>query len=74
MLNVITPAVSPDEQSLVALWIYGGGFAQGYSQKLETGGEAFAQHGVVYVSFNYHVGVFGYTSCPALDAETEEEL
>lgn len=73
-LNVITPTESPGEKLPVALWIYGGGFAQGYSQKLETGGEAFAQHGVVYVSFNYHVGVFGYTSCPALDAETEEGL
>lgn len=73
-LNVITPAESPDEKLPVALWIYGGGFAQGYSQKLETDGEAFAQRGVVYVSFNYRVGVFGYASCPALDAETKEGL
>lgn len=73
-LNVITPAESPDEKLPVALWIYGGAFAQGYSQKLETDGEAFAQRGVVYVSFNYRVGPFGYLSCTALDTETEEGL
>lgn len=70
-INVITPAESPCEKLPVALWVYGGGFVQGYSQKLETDGEAFAQRGVVYVSFNYRVGPFGYLSCPTLDAEAE---
>lgn len=73
-LNVITPAETPDEKLPVALWIYGGAFVQGYSQKLETDGEAFAKRGIVYVSCNYRVGPFGYLSCPALDAETEEGL
>lgn len=73
-VNVITPAESPYEKLPVALWIYGGGFMQGYSQKLETDGEAFAQRGVVYVSFNYRVGPFGYLSCSALDSETTEGL
>lgn len=69
-MNVITPAETPDEKLPVALWIYGGGFTQGYSNKLETDGEAFAQRGVIYASFNYRVGPFGYLSCPTLDAET----
>lgn len=73
-INVITPAETPDEKLPVALWVYGGGFVQGYSQKLETDGEAFAKRGVIYVSFNYRVGIFGYASCEALDAETEEGL
>lgn len=73
-INVITPAETPDEKLPVALWVYGGGFVQGYSQKLETDGEAFAQHGIVYVSFNYRVGPFGYLSCSALDSETDEGL
>jgi para-nitrobenzyl esterase len=70
-MNVITPAETPDEKLPVALWVYGGGFVQGYSQKLETDGEAFAQRGVIYVSFNYRVGPFGYLSCEMLDAEAE---
>lgn len=73
-LNVITPAESPDEKLPVALWIYGGAFVQGYSQKLETDGEAFAKRGVIYVSFNYRVGIFGYASCAALDEETTDGL
>lgn len=62
--NVVTPAESPDERLPVALWIYGGAFVQGYAQKLETDGEAFAQRGVIYVSFNYRVGPFGFLSAP----------
>lgn len=73
-INVTTPAETPDEKLPVALWVYGGAFVQGYSQKLETDGEAFAQRGVIYVSFNYRVGPFGYLSCPALDSETAEGL
>jgi para-nitrobenzyl esterase len=73
-LNVITPAESADEKLPIALWVYGGGFTQGYSQKIETDGEAFAQEGVIYVSFNYRVNAFGYLSCPTLDAETDGEL
>lgn len=73
-INIITPAETPDEKLPVALWVYGGGFVQGYSQKLETDGEAFAQRGVIYVSFNYRVGIFGYASCSALDTETKEGL
>lgn len=73
-INVITPAETPDEKLPVALWVYGGGFVQGYSQKLETDGEAFAQRDIVYVSFNYRVGPFGYLSCSALDSETDEGL
>ena len=73
-INVVTPAEKPDEKLPVALWIYGGAFVQGYSQKLETDGEAFAKRGVIYVSFNYRVGPFGYLSCPALDSEITEGL
>lgn len=71
-MNVITPAESADEKLPVALWVYGGGFVQGYSQKIETDGEAFAKRGVIYVSFNYRVGPFGFLSCPTFDAETEQ--
>lgn len=73
-LNVITPAQSADEKLPVALWIYGGAFVQGYSNKLETDGEAFAQRGVVYVSFNYRVGPFGFLSCPNLDDGSENAI
>lgn len=73
-LNIITPAESPEEKLPVALWIYGGAFVQGYSQKLETDGEAFAKRGVIYVSFNYRLGPFGYLSNTALDTEVDHGI
>lgn len=73
-LNVVTPAQNADEKLPVALWIYGGAFVQGYANKLETDGEAFAQRGVVYVSFNYRVGPFGFLSCPHLDDGSDHAI
>ncbi len=73
-INVVTPAESADEKLPVALWVYGGAYVQGYSNKLETDGEAFAKRGVVYVSFNYRVGPFGFLSCPDFDDGTERSV
>lgn len=72
-LNVWTPALDVDEKLPVALWIYGGGFFQGYSNKMETDGEAFAKRGVIYVSFNYRLNVFGFLSHPLLTEESMKE-
>ncbi len=72
-LNIWTPAKSQDEKLPVALWIYGGGFVQGYSDKMETDGDAFAKRGVIYVSINYRLNVFGFLSHPELSAESEKE-
>ncbi len=68
-MNVITPAEEPDEKLPVVLWIYGGSFVGGYANKLETDGLAFAKKGIVYVSFNYRIGPFGFLTCDSLDAE-----
>ena len=70
-LNVITPAEKPGEKLPVVVWIYGGSFTGGYAHKLETDGLAFAKRGIVYVSFNYRVGPFGFLTCDSLDKESE---
>lgn len=59
-LNVITPAEKETDRLPVVIWIYGGGFMQGYAHKFETDGQAFAKRGIVYVSINYRLGVMGY--------------
>lgn len=69
-LNVWTPAESPDEKLPVAVWIFGGGFSRGYSNKQETGGDSFARRGCVYVDFNYRLGAFGFLSHKELAAES----
>jgi para-nitrobenzyl esterase len=51
----------------VLVWIYGGGFSSGGSACPIYDGEAFAKQGVVFVSINYRVGVFGFFAHPDLD-------
>lgn len=68
-LNVWTPANSPDEKLPVAVWVFGGGFTSGFAHEREFDGEAFASKGVVYVSINYRLSVFGYLAHEDLDDE-----
>ena len=59
-IDIITPAHSNTDKLPVAVWIYGGGFATGYSHTVAYGGGAFAKRGIVYVSFNYRINMFGF--------------
>jgi para-nitrobenzyl esterase len=52
------------------VWIYGGGFKGGSSSLPYYNGEALAKKGVVVVSFNYRVGVFGFLAHPDLIDES----
>jgi para-nitrobenzyl esterase len=69
-LNVWTGAKSRDEKRPVLVWIYGGGFMSGGSACPIYDGEALAKKGVILVSINYRVGVFGFFAHPELRAET----
>lgn len=68
-LNVWTSARSADAGLPVMVWIYGGGFVNGGSSPAVYSGRHFAQGGVVFVSFNYRVGRFGFFAFPALSKE-----
>jgi para-nitrobenzyl esterase len=50
----------------VMVWIYGGGFVNGGSSPAVYAGTEFARRGVVFVSFNYRLGRFGFFAHPAL--------
>jgi para-nitrobenzyl esterase len=69
-LNVWTAARSPEEKRPVLVWIYGGGFITGGAAAPGYSGEALAQKGILFVSFNYRLGIFGFFSHPALSAES----
>lgn len=71
--NVWAPAVQGAKKLPVMVWIYGGGFVNGGSSPQVYDGTHFAEHGVVFVSFNYRVGRFGFFGFPALTAEHPEE-
>jgi para-nitrobenzyl esterase len=68
-LNVWTPALSANEKLPVLVWIYGGGFMSGSGACQVYDGEEIAKQGIVYVTINYRVGVFGFMAHPELSAE-----
>ena len=72
-LNVWTPATSADARLPVMVWIYGGGFQAGSSSEPRQDGGKLAEKGVVVVSMNYRLGVFGFFSHPELTRESEKK-
>jgi para-nitrobenzyl esterase len=69
-LNVWTAAKSASERRPVMVWIHGGALAIGSPAVLATDGAALAKKGVVLVSINYRLGVFGFFSHPELTKES----
>jgi para-nitrobenzyl esterase len=68
-LNVWTTNLSSDGDRPVMVWIHGGGNVEGSSQ-LPPLAPALARKGVVVVSIEYRLGVFGFLAHPALTAES----
>ena len=69
-LNVWTPASSASERLPVMFWIYGGGFEAGATSEPRQEGMNLAKKGVVVVSCNYRLGIFGFFAHPALAKES----
>ncbi|HVZ95886.1 MAG TPA: carboxylesterase family protein [Chitinophagaceae bacterium] len=69
-LNVWTGATAAKEKRPVLVWIYGGGFVSGGSGVPVYDGEATAKKGIVFVSVNYRVGIFGFFAHPELTKES----
>jgi para-nitrobenzyl esterase len=72
-MNVWQP-IAKGTKRPVLVWIYGGGFVNGGSSPAVYDGAAFAKRGLVFVSFNYRVGRFGFFAHPALTAAHEGPL
>ncbi len=68
-LNVWTPANSKDEKLPVLVWYFGGAFQWGYTAEMEFNGERLARRGIIVVSINYRLQVFGYLAHPTLTKE-----
>lgn len=68
-LNVWAPAKSARPLP-VMVWIYGGGFQAGSTSEPRQDGEVLAADGVVVVSMNYRLGLFGFFAHPELAQES----
>ncbi len=71
-LNVWTPAKSFDDRLPVMVWIYGGGFKIGSGSEPWYNGANLAKKGVIVVTVNYRLDVFGFLSHPDLTAESKD--
>jgi para-nitrobenzyl esterase len=69
-LNIWTPAKTADDRLPVMVWIHGGSFVHGTGAAAGYDGENLARHGVVVVTINYRLGVFGLLALPELAAES----
>jgi len=69
-LNVWVPAKVSAAKLPVMVWIYGGGFAAGSTSEGRQDGTTLAQQGVVVVSMNYRLGIFGFLVHPELAKES----
>ncbi|HTY93599.1 MAG TPA: carboxylesterase family protein [Steroidobacteraceae bacterium] len=69
-LNIWAPAgAHPAARLPVIVYIYGGGFTIGSAGIPTYGGEIIARRGVVFVNFNYRVGILGFLAHPQLTRE-----
>jgi len=74
-LNIWEPAdIKLDRKSPglpVMVWIYGGGFTTGGTSENRQNGEFLARRGVIVVSMNYRLGLFGFLALPELTTESD---
>jgi len=69
-VNVWTSAHKPDAKLPVLVWIHGGGFFAGSSSSTAYEGGGFAKQGLVFVSLNYRLGMFGFLAHPESSKES----
>jgi para-nitrobenzyl esterase len=69
-LNVWTGAKTAQEKRPVLVYFYGGGFVAGDGSEPRYDGEAMAKRGIVAVTVNYRLGVFGFMAHPELTKES----
>lgn len=72
-LNIWTAAKSAGDRRPVIFWTYGGAFTSGAGSLPMYDGEALARKGVVVVTYNYRLGIFGFLAHPELTKESEHQ-
>lgn len=68
-LNVWTPALRNTKDLPVLLYFYGGGNVAGDGSEPRYDGESMAKQGIVVVTCNYRLNIFGFFTHPELSAE-----
>ena len=74
-LNVWTPADAighQDRKLPVAFWVHGGAYFNGYGHEITMDGDSWAKRGVILVTINYRLGIFGFLAHPELSKENSD--
>lgn len=69
-LNVWTPDTKVKNKLPVLVYFFGGGFVGGDGSEWRYDGENIAQNGIVVVTVNYRLGIFGFFAHPELTKES----
>src|SRR3982751_6096008 len=69
-LSVGTPARRATERLPVLVYFFGGGFTAGDGSEPRYDGASMARRGIVALTVNYRLGVFGFLAHPELTAES----
>jgi para-nitrobenzyl esterase len=70
-LNIYTAARTATDKLPVMVWIHGGALTAGAASVAGYDGEQLARKGVVVVTINYRLGVFGFFAHPELSKESD---
>jgi para-nitrobenzyl esterase len=69
-LNVWSPAKHDTKNLPVLVYFYGGGFVAGDGSEPRYDGASMAKKGIVVVTVNYRLNIFGFFAHPELSAES----
>lgn len=69
-LNVWAPSHARGKHLPVLVYFFGGGFMAGDGSEPRYDGASLARRGIITVTVNYRLGVFGFLALPALAAES----
>lgn len=69
-LNVWTPAKSGKDLLPVLVYFYGGGLMAGDGSEYRYDGESMSRNGIVAITVNYRLNIFGFFSHPELTKES----
>ncbi len=71
-LNLWMPETHTQAPLPVMVWVYGGGFVAGATSEPRQDGGNLSKKGVLVVSMNYRLGIFGFFSHPELSKESRQ--
>lgn len=70
-LNVYTPAQTTEDNLPVLVYIHGGGNNHGHASEMEFNAAKLASKGIIVVTVQYRVSMYGFLTLPGLSAENE---